>query len=189
MENNQKIEIYVQPTPNPNALKFIVNRPLKTEGKSTYFKPSDCQNNPLALHLFTLKGVSQVHFFQNVVTITKNAQDDWEAVEQMVRECLLDRIPSHDPNYTDPDPEAERRKGLTPDVLKIEEILDRTIRPGLQGDGGDLQIISYEDQVLVVKYQGACGTCPSSTSGTLQAIQGILQEQFDPAIQVFTQPA
>jgi len=189
MEANQNLEIYVQPTPNPNALKFILNRPLKTEGKSTYFKPSDCQGNPLATKLFTLPGVTQVHFFQNVATITKNPMEEWDIVEAAVRECLQNNMQAHDPNYHDPDPEAERRKNLPAEILQIEEILDRTIRPGLQGDGGDLVILSFEDHVLLVKYQGACGTCPSSTAGTLQAIQGILQEQFDPEIQVFTQPA
>jgi len=37
---------------------------------------------------------------------------------------------------------------------------------------------------LYVSYQGACGTCPSSTTGTLMAIEGILREQYNPEIEV-----
>jgi NFU1 iron-sulfur cluster scaffold homolog, mitochondrial len=54
----------------------------------------------------------------------------------------------------------------------------------LQGDGGDIEVIALNGKELQVRYQGACGTCPSSTSATLEAIQGILQEQFDPEIQI-----
>jgi Fe-S cluster biogenesis protein NfuA len=77
-----------------------------------------------------------------------------------------------------------RRANLPPEVQRIEEILDETVRPGLQGDGGDLDVVKYEDNKLYVFYQGACGTCPSATSGTLMAIEGILRDQFNPTIEV-----
>ena len=70
----------------------------------------------------------------------------------------------------------------------IEEILDRTISPGLQADGGDVQAISLEDDVLLVRYQGACGTCPSSTTGTLEAIKSILRNEYKPEIDVYIAP-
>jgi Fe-S cluster biogenesis protein NfuA len=180
------LSIDIQPTPNPNALKFILDRQIKNEGKSTYKKPQEALNNPLASALFTIRGVDQVHFFQNVITITKFGYEDWDEIENKVIEGINQKINDHDPNYFDPNPEDERRKALTPDLLKIEEILDRRIRPGLQGDGGDLQAVKYEDHVLIIKYQGACGTCPSSTTGTLEAIRAILKDEFDPDIEVYT---
>ena len=76
------------------------------------------------------------------------------------------------------------RSGLPPDIQKIEEILDTTVRMYLQGDGGDIEIVSLNGHQLEVRYEGACGTCPSSTSATLEAIQGILREQFDPELEV-----
>jgi Fe-S cluster biogenesis protein NfuA len=87
-----------------------------------------------------------------------------------------------------PDPEAERRSNLTPEMQKIEEILDKRIRPGLQGDGGDLMVKDFKDNVLIVKYQGACGTCPSSTTGTLEAIRSILRDEFHPEVEVYLAP-
>lgn len=180
------LSIDIQPTPNPNALKFILDRQIKNEGKSTYKKPQEALNNPLASALFTIRGVDQVHFFQNVITITKFGYEDWDEIENKVIEGINQKINEHDPNYFDPNPEDERRKALTPELLKIEEILDRRIRPGLQGDGGDLQAVKYEDHVLIIKYQGACGTCPSSTTGTLEAIRAILKDEFDPDIEVYT---
>jgi len=75
---------------------------------------------------------------------------------------------------------------MSENLKKIDEILNNTIRPAMQADGGDLELIEYneETKVLTIKYQGACGSCPMSTMGTLMAIKEILTEQFDPAIDV-----
>lgn len=180
------LNIDIQPTPNPNALKFILEYPVKNRGKSTYKKPSDAANNDMASSIFTIRGIDQIHFFQNVITITKFGYEDWEEIENRVIEAINQKFPSHDPDYEDPNPEEERKKNMSPELLKIEEILDKRIRPGLQGDGGDLQALKYEDDVLLIKYQGACGTCPSSTTGTLEAIKGILRDEFNPDIEVYT---
>jgi len=184
-----EITINIQPTPNPNALKFILNSPVKSTGNSSYRSPLECIENPFATTLFTIRGVDQVHFFENVITITKFGYEDWEELIPMVETTVKRDLPKHDPNYFDPDPEEERRRNLPPELMKIEAILDKTIRPGLQGDGGDIQTISIEDNVLLVQYQGACGTCPSSTTGTLEAIKGILREEYHPEIDVYIAPA
>jgi Fe-S cluster biogenesis protein NfuA len=55
-------------------------------------------------------------------------------------------------------------------------------------DGGDLQTLNYEDHILLVRYVGACGTCPSSTTGTLDAIKHILRDEYDPEIDVYIAP-
>jgi Fe-S cluster biogenesis protein NfuA len=185
----EKISISVLPTPNPNALKFVLDRSVKTDGNSYYRSPLESKDNPLACYLFAVRGVDQLHFFQNVITITKFSYEDWEAIEPKVRGVLSEKISEHNPDYFDPDPEEERRKKLSPELLEIEDILDKTIRPGLQGDGGDLVCLSFEDDILVVKYQGACGTCPSATTGTLEAIKAILRDELNnPDIDVYIAP-
>ncbi len=183
-----EISVFAQPTPNPNALKFVLGSAAKSEGYSTYRSPMDCGENELGRELFAIRGVDQIHFFENTITVTKFSYEEWEAIQAQVIQTIQKLMPEHNPDYYDPDPEAERRAGLSPELKKIEEILDKTIRPGLQADGGDIMALSFENHVLMVKYAGACGTCPSSTTGTLYAIKSILQEQFDPEIEVFIAP-
>ena len=183
-----ELDIDIQPTPNPNALKFIINMPVKIEGNSTYKSPSECQDNQLALELFKVRGIDQLHFFENVIAITKFSYEDWTSVETAVMKTLKEFMPTHNPNYNDPNPEADRRKNLTPELQQIESILDKTIRPGLQADGGDIQALTYQDNILMVKYQGACGTCPSSTTGTLEAIKSILRDEMNPELEVYIAP-
>ncbi|HBG61850.1 MAG: hypothetical protein A2306_12095 [Omnitrophica WOR_2 bacterium RIFOXYB2_FULL_38_16] len=67
---------------------------------------------------------------------------------------------------------------------KIKAIIDETIRPALKRDGGDLQVVSYKDNVLSIKYQGACGGCPHAAMGTLRFIEQTLKEKVNPDIVV-----
>jgi Fe-S cluster biogenesis protein NfuA len=174
----------ILPTPNPNALKFVADRILKAEGNSNYIVPSQCSHNSLALEIFKLRGVDQIHIFQNTITITKFSYIPWEDLRQKIQDVLEKELLTHQPFYQDPDPEKERRAALSEELMVIEEILDRTIRPALQMDGGDLQCLSYQNHQLLIRYQGACGTCPSSSAGTLEAIKGQLRSEYDPEIEV-----
>lgn len=75
----------------------------------------------------------------------------------------------------------------TDEKLKlIHRLLDEKIRPGLAGDGGGLEVISFDGQTLQISYHGACGSCPSSTSGTLRYIEGLLQSEIDPSLRVIS---
>ena len=49
----------------------------------------------------------------------------------------------------------------------------------MNADGGDVEIISFENDELRIMYQGACGGCPSAMMGTLDAIQNILRHELD----------
>ena len=182
------LEITVQPTPNPNGLKFIANTSVKAEGKVSFREPAHCEDIPLAQELFNLRGVDQIHFFDQVITITKFSFEPWDSLEPKVIDTVKSFLPTHDINFKSQQEKKVNRDHLSPELQQIEEILDRRIRPGLQGDGGDLSCEEFNDNTLIIRYQGACGTCPSSTMGTLEAIRGILQDEYDPDIEVYIAP-
>jgi len=71
-----------------------------------------------------------------------------------------------------------------PRLLRINEILDDKVRPALAGDGGYLEILELKNHTLKIRYQGACGSCPSSLTGTLMAIEGMLKQEVDPDLEV-----
>lgn len=182
--SSQETLIRIQATPNPNAWKFVLDKPVLNEGKAAYTSLQEADQNPLAAALFTVEGVKQVHFFQNVITVTHTFDVDVEQLHEAVCAVIQRGMVIHNPNVTVDDEKKMRRSNLSPELQQIEEILDRTVRPGLQGDGGDIDVLKYEDDKLYVIYQGACGTCPSSTTGTLMAIEGILRDEFSPKIEV-----
>lgn len=53
---------------------------------------------------------------------------------------------------------------------KVEQALN-TIRPSLQADGGDIQLVSIEDGVVKVRLTGACGGCPMSAMTMSQGVE------------------
>ena len=177
--DSKDLLIRTLPTPNPNALKFVINSSVKDEGKATFNTPEECQDLPLVRDLFALPGVKQIHLFQNTITVTHAGELDNDKLSQSVEAVLRTRFAVHDPRFGDSGPKPrERVISADPQMQAIEAILDRTIRPGLQADGGDIELLSLENNELRILYQGACGGCPSSTAGTLDAIQGILRHEL-----------
>lgn len=181
--DHDEILVRALSTPNPLAYKFVTNRSLKTDGKATFSKADS--DLPLVRSLFEIEGVEQVYLFQNSVTVTHSGTLSEEDLRDQVVSVIRSRLSIHDPDFVLPDERKPRaQRSSDPQIIAIEEILDRTVRPGLQADGGDLEILSYEDNILRINYQGACGSCPSSLMGTLDAITSILRAEFDPGISV-----
>ncbi|CAN6700107.1 unnamed protein product [Malus baccata var. baccata] len=56
------------------------------------------------------------------------------------------------------------------------------VRPYLIADGGNVDVVSVEDGVVSLKLQGACGSCPSSTTTMKMGIERVLKEKFGDAL-------
>ena len=114
--------------------------------------------------------------------MTHDGSLDGDTIEQQAFAVIKSRLPIHDAGFRTPDEVPSKgpvdRSHLSEELQRIEEILDRTIRPGLQADGGDLEVLEYIDNEIKILYQGACGGCPSAMMGTLDAIQSILRHEL-----------
>ena len=51
---------------------------------------------------------------------------------------------------------------MSEDLKRIEEVLDRQVRPFLRAHGGEIQVDRLENKVLYVKLLGQCAGCPSA---------------------------
>lgn len=56
------------------------------------------------------------------------------------------------------------------------------VRPYLIADGGNVDVVSVDDGVISLKLQGACGSCPSSTTTMKMGIERVLKEKFGEAV-------
>ena len=147
----------IESTPNPNALKFVLKEPLTWGIKRSYDSAEEAKDDPLAEAIFEIEHVTNVFYIDHWLTVTQDGGADWQELRRMI---------------------AEQRLGL------INALLDEHIRPYLQSDGGDLYVLGLEGNRLAVHYQGACGSCPSSISGTLQGIENLVKS-IEPDIEVF----
>lgn len=69
-------------------------------------------------------------------------------------------------------------------IMMIQTVLDQEIRPILLADGGDLQLHDVDGNRVLVKLQGACGSCASSTDTLKYAIEAKLKDLVLPSLVV-----
>ena len=177
----------IQETPNPNAVKFIRREPV-TSGVARQFASSDqAESDPLAKSLFDIGNVVSVFYMDNMVTVEKEDSADWDELLPTLAVPIRAAESVAPAAGNGAAPVGGAIAAITSDdprLLKINEILDEKVRPYLMGDGGYLEIIDLKDHTLSIRYQGACGSCPSSLSGTLMAIESMLKTEVDPELEV-----
>lgn len=60
------------------------------------------------------------------------------------------------------------------------------IRPNLQADGGDIELVSVEDGTVKVKLKGACAGCPMSTMTVKVGVENYLRKKIPQVVKVET---
>jgi NFU1 iron-sulfur cluster scaffold homolog, mitochondrial len=182
----------IQETPNPNAVKFILKESL-TSGVARQFASADqAQDDKLAKALFDVGQVRSVFYMDNMITVEKEDASDWDDLlpqlavpiraAEAVNAATTTAAASGDPSQIGGALGAVMSND--PRLVQINEILDEKVRPALMMDGGYLEVMGLKDNTLNIRYQGACGSCPSSLSGTLMAIEGMLKQEVDPDLEV-----
>ena len=72
------------------------------------------------------------------------------------------------------------------DKAHVEQILGK-IRPAIQADGGDVELISIrEDNVIEVRLKGACGTCPMATITLKACIERVIKQEIPEVVEVIS---
>ncbi len=176
----------IQETPNPNAVKFILREPV-TNGVARQFGSVDqAQADPLAKSIFDVGSVVSVFYMDNMITAEKEDSADWDELLPVLAVPIraADSVTSVSSATAAVGGAIAAVTSDDPRLLRINEILDEKVRPALAGDGGYLEIIGLKDHTLSIRYQGACGSCPSSLSGTLMSIEGMLKQEVDPELEV-----
>jgi len=179
----------IEPTPNPNAMKFVLKEPLTWGISRSYERADQANGDALAAALFDIEHVTSVFYVDHWITVTQDGQADWKELMRKLAVPIRE-APSADAQTA----QLVAQAGSTTDtgnmsdadkerLEKINAILDEQVRPYLQGDGGDLHVLGLEGNKLSVHYQGACGSCPSSISGTLAGIESLVR-QIEPEIEV-----
>jgi len=77
--------------------------------------------------------------------------------------------------------EAAGNRGGVPVRPEVEKVLE-SIRPALQADGGDVELVGIDGGVVKVRLLGACGGCPMATMTLKGGIEAALKERI-PAVE------
>lgn len=78
----------VQPTPNPNAAKFLLDQKV-SEQPMSFFNASAATDHNLAKALFEIPGVSSLLLLGDFITVNKTPQAKWPDISRKVEATLL----------------------------------------------------------------------------------------------------
>ena len=146
-----------------------------------YHNKESAQNDPFAKGVFEIEGVASVFYMDKFVTIEKTKSANWGQIQRPFIEFLK----SFDTSLIPKEKELKISDETQDKLLKqINDLLDQKVRPALAGDGGGLEVLGIDGYTVKIRYQGACGSCPSAISGTLMAIEGLLKRDISEAIEV-----
>jgi len=85
------VEVTPELTPNPNALKFTLDRPSTEKRNETFRAGSDPAASPLGAAVFAVDGVASVFMAADFVSVTKEPGADWD----LVAPAVIDAIRGH----------------------------------------------------------------------------------------------
>jgi Fe-S cluster biogenesis protein NfuA len=155
--------IATEPTPNPEALKFIPHVTLAEAGSWSFeragFAPG---RSALAARIFEIAGVRRVYVATDFLTVTREPDGpEWSDLRYPVIAAIADHLQSGEPAVAEAPPAESEDEGVEGE---IRQVLGLHVRPGVARDGGEVVFDRFDPSsgVLWIRMQGACGGCPSA---------------------------
>ena len=177
------VTVYAESTPNPNAMKFVVNKKI-VDNVFEFKSIDETIDSPLAKSLFGFEFVKEVFFDFNFVSLIQNPGNNWDENVMDVREFIRSFIQDNNTIVFE-----DRIKNNVKTNSNIEfddiskeiiKIIDENIKPAVASDGGNILFESYDanTQKVNVILQGACSGCPSSTVTLKSGIETMLKDML-----------
>ncbi len=184
--SNSDVYVSLEFTPNPNTLKYSVNRQILERGAMNFLKKEEAVRlSPLAAKFFDVAGVAAVMLGRDFVTVTKTEEGDWDLVHKSCSTALESHLQAGLMILTAEAIENDGHKGGNSDLeSRIKEILDAEIRPAVAMDGGDITFDRFEAGVVYLYMQGSCAGCPSSTATLKMGIETRLRQAIPEVLEV-----
>jgi Fe-S cluster biogenesis protein NfuA len=180
---NPIISIYTEMTPNPETMKFVVNKLLYPSKSIDFQSEESAAPSPLAKELFGFPFVKGVFIASNFVTLTKTLETEWNDVIPSVREFLKEYLEEGKVVINEAEVEKKKAENITlsedSDVVsRIKELLENYVKPAVEMDGGAISFKSYNDGVVSLILQGSCSGCPSSMITLKSGIEGMMKRMI-----------
>lgn len=176
----------IERTPNPDAMRFVLDEPLTNGTTRSFENATDAEADHLASSLFAIENVINVYYVDKYITVTQDGQAVWSELLRKLAPPIREAEPQiFDEDDSEVHVSKEAMESDDPRLQEINRMLDEQVRPYLLADGGGLKVLGLESNRLKVHYQGACGTCPTASTGTLYAIESMVK-RIDPEIQVIS---
>jgi len=176
--------IQTEDTPNPATMKFLPSR-LVVEKPLEFANAVEAGLSPLAEALFKIEGVTGVFLGRDFISVTKADSEEWQVLRPELLATIMDHFTQALPVLREGADLSGGEAVIEGDqdiIAKINELLDKRIRPAVAQDGGDVAFEKFEDGVVFLRLKGACAGCPSATATLKIGIEQMLR-YFIPEVQ------
>ncbi len=187
VSQKKPVTVYGEMTPNPSALKFVVNTRL-TKATAEFKSIDETAASPLAKELFNLPYVKEVFIDENYISVTKYDVYEWNDITLELRSFIKQYIENGgtviDEDHIDKVKQEKQQINnfdhLDTTSQQIINILEEYVKPAVAADGGNILFDSYDpiEKRVKVVLQGACNGCPSSTFTLKSGIENMLKDML-----------
>ncbi len=177
--------IQTEDTPNPNALKFILDSQVSPDKQIHFASLQEVKTkSKLAIRLFDVDNVKSVFFGNDFITITKHENADWLIMKPEILMVIMDHISSgqnllEEDNHDQDFPLAIEYSEIEKQII---EIINSRVRPSVAMDGGDIIYRGFQDGIVKLELRGACSGCPRSMITLKNGIESMLKH-FIPEVE------
>jgi len=178
LEQKLPFIIYSESTPNPSVVKFVSNKLLSKHTKEC-LNSSDANGWPLLEKLFLFPFVSEIFINTNYISIKKHKTIEWEEITNQIRLFIQTELNNNtEVCIIDIEKKIKKFPKKNKIALEIEDVINEYIKPSIEMDGGDIELVSFNEGVVKVFLKGACSGCPSSQITLKNGIEVLLKEKF-----------
>ena len=180
--------IQTETTPNPNSLKFLLEKDILESGSMEFSQTSDCNESSLAKSLLQIDGIEKVFFGKNFISINKS-EYAWDQLKAPILKIISDHLSSGEKVVNS----VTSNESLSSiifqeddyDVVKvIDGVLSSKVKPAIAQDGGDVQFQEYKEGVVYLQLKGSCAGCPSATLTLKNGIENLLKNKVPEVLRV-----
>ncbi len=178
----------IEYTPNPNAVKFVLKESVAVGFPKSFPNAETAEHDDLAKNLFAVGNVTSVFMQDKFLTVTKTDDKGWPEMLPLLAGPIRAAAGTGGQTAAPATPRMFSKIDDENDPLlrDIRMVLESGILPALAADGGGLELVGRHEKQIMIRYVGACDSCPASLTGTLVAIEGMLQKEVDPEIVVIS---
>lgn len=181
--------IEVEPTPNPDVMKFLPGRSVT--GERIFDFPSEAEyqgESPLVEKLFAVEGVQGVMLGADFISVTRQTRVQWADLRPVVLGAIMEHFQSGETIISESARRQSEFEVQEDDEItgKIRELLELRVRPAVAMDGGDIQFHGFDKGVVYVTLRGACAGCPSASVTLKMGIENMLKHYITEVTEVRT---
>jgi Fe-S cluster biogenesis protein NfuA len=152
-----------------NVCGFTVDRPVHS-GNAVFNSAEEGKGNDLAEKLFSIPGVSKVELDGYKVIVTQSGGEDWRQIGKRIGTAIR--------NFLNPPPPIAEGDRLPSEQMriKVQQVLDDQINPGVAAHGGFVELLDVQDDNVYIRMGGGCQGCGAADVTLKQGIERLIRD-------------